>query len=270
MSIIDYLKENLVSEDVSLEKLNQWYEKFNRELFDGELPTVPIKLINSRIVGGQVKATINRATNEIKITNLEISNFFNSDDDRLKGILVHEMIHVYFLSINSNEGHGYLFMRKLNDLQKKVDFTISLKDTVTDLDVGDHIKSKLYDVMIIKMYDIESVPSYVISVMKKGFLKTSEYSFVRRNGKIEPVEKTSMDELIYKNDDRVIFHGCEIYFLQSNDKELFKFQVSSKLKTIKYYKIDSTKAERIIKEGSMLLFVDKDYFKNKEEYKDYV
>ena len=55
MSISQYLKEYL-NEDVSItiDRIKELYDKFNKELFDNDLPNISIRLGKLRDVGGQV------------------------------------------------------------------------------------------------------------------------------------------------------------------------------------------------------------------------
>jgi SprT-like family len=144
--------------DYSLENR---YEHFNHLLFGGTLPKIPITWTKDlKHASGRVVA---RATDRWTQTpvpgtiRMEVNALFRSSEERLNGIMVHEMIHVYFFAIKNDgrESHGAGFKAKLAELQPKCDFTIPLTDDVTELEVDSGVR--MSDVGVILKTDERGV-----------------------------------------------------------------------------------------------------------------
>ena len=94
------------------------YQHFNLLLFGGELPTIPIswssalKKASGRILFKPMNFGFSVVPGSVR---MEISSLFRSSEERLDGIMVHEMIHVYFTAIKNDgrESHGSGFRAKL-------------------------------------------------------------------------------------------------------------------------------------------------------------
>ena len=109
------------------------YVEFNHSLFGGELPeNVPISFAKLSRVGAEVRAKVkpdgydnyNLVPGSLKLI---FSTLYKRN---LESILVHEMIHIWFIvSGKGMEQHGIKFLAKLRDIQKKVKFKIPLKDS---------------------------------------------------------------------------------------------------------------------------------------------
>lgn len=86
--------------------LKEWYEKFNNEFFNGELPTKHIDL--------QISKT-KRALGQCGILNLgfikviKISNFYKRNEIEYQTTLIHEMIHLYEYIKHGTMSHGRFF-----------------------------------------------------------------------------------------------------------------------------------------------------------------
>ena len=123
MRFYDYL--SFLAEEKNSPDLKEMYNKFNDQLFDGELPDIRVYWNNSRKMVGEANATINRDTEEITPKSISISKKFELGDELLKGILVHEMAHIYFYHRQDKEvKHGKKFKELIDRLSNKVDFWI--------------------------------------------------------------------------------------------------------------------------------------------------
>jgi hypothetical protein len=135
--------------DPSSISLKAEYQKLNRELFDGELPSIPLKWMKSRRAGGWVKATINRRSGEITIKELGVSTFLKRTYEQFLGILAHEMIHVYWLANGKNEGHGIFFKAKLYELKRKASFDIPLTESIAGMELSEEAKQTKREVGVV-------------------------------------------------------------------------------------------------------------------------
>lgn len=133
--------------------LQRRYAELNQQLFNGTLPTIPIYWDALTSMGGKVQFKVKvqrddwgrvQRTLIPESVFMVITNVYQRDQANLDGLLVHEMIHVWFAAVEHDyhEQHGPLFMRKLRELQATVDFTIPLTDGVAGLDVATHVKTK--------------------------------------------------------------------------------------------------------------------------------
>lgn len=133
------------------------YGKLNRKLFDGKLGIYPMKwnrrkgsgaLVKWRRVGGEMKIvppgrgrrTWSRGAvgGTIKILSVEVSTFYQSTIIGFYARLAHEMIHVFLLEQNIDDGHGKMFkseMRRINAMNTgfKVDVREDARDFVPDV-----------------------------------------------------------------------------------------------------------------------------------------
>ena len=126
------------------------YDYFNRTLFNGELPEIPIQFKNLKNVGGVVNVRMRLDPTASKWNKyrgatiipgslvMTLSSRFLRSQEQQDAILIHEMIHVHFFTIGDfAEDHGGAFIRMARDLGAKVGFEIPLKDEVADLVAAD-------------------------------------------------------------------------------------------------------------------------------------
>ena len=147
------LSENHI--DFSSYSLEEKYSAFNKLLFGGELPNVPIRWGTLKGVGGITKATFKRTSNikhpfdkyygcviNPESINVVISNIVKRSENELDKVLVHEMIHVYFLYNNMpQEKHGIRFKAMAEKLSGIAGFQIPLTDDIEVYDTDLEIKS---------------------------------------------------------------------------------------------------------------------------------
>jgi predicted SprT family Zn-dependent metalloprotease len=81
--------------------------------------------MNSKKKIGTSQATRDNTTGEVNIKALSISKNFEMTEDQLKGIIVHEMAHLYIMQeIDFREKHGPRFKALIQNLERKVDFDV--------------------------------------------------------------------------------------------------------------------------------------------------
>jgi hypothetical protein len=128
------------------------YDEFNRKYFASELPEIPVSFSKLKRMGGKVDFKVNRLAgqrpSQAQIVHssirLTLSDTYKKSSENLDGILLHEMVHVYIISVLNNwkEGHGSIFMKKLREISKLSGINVPLKDDTTDLEANiDKIKS---------------------------------------------------------------------------------------------------------------------------------
>ena len=174
--------------DYSLESK---YQHFNHSLFGGVLPTIPITWNpNLKTASGRVRA---RGVDPWGFTGvhqdsirMEISSLFKSSEDRLDGILVHEMIHVYFMAVKNDgrENHGSNFMHMVSDLQHHVSFTIPISDDITNLNLSDGVRQ--FDVGVILRHDTRG--AWATFIGKTDWLRHGQKLMARMTQRARPGE----------------------------------------------------------------------------------
>jgi hypothetical protein len=138
------------------------YDEFNQKFFNNELPEIPLKFGTLKNSGGVVKFKVSRVgpkptartiryglntpnttTTLIPGTlTMVISDAYQRSEAEFDGLLLHEMIHVYFAHTGKYyESHGPLFMKMLRELSQRSGMDIPLTDdTSTALLSNDAVK----------------------------------------------------------------------------------------------------------------------------------
>lgn len=130
------------------------FNTINKECFNNSLEYIPIKIVKSKTFSGQYSCTIYRSTGKIENEIIKISNTFLFDENKLKNILCHELIHA-FVAQNypkEKEHHGYNFktnMYRINKLNLGYNITLT-DDEPTELNtkVLNKTKEKLFIISI--------------------------------------------------------------------------------------------------------------------------
>ena len=109
--------------------LGKKFDHYNTTLFNGEIPKIPVYWAKLKGVGGITVAKVEKPSNGRGGYNryhgvtliegsleIKISNILKRSEDDLNGIIIHEMIHAYFISKHMFDvNHGYKFV--FNDLE---------------------------------------------------------------------------------------------------------------------------------------------------------
>jgi len=152
MNLFDSPRKFTASDARKTFNLKTEYSKWNRMLFGGELPDIPLKWVRSKRVGGYVQVMVNRMTGESTAKVLAISDFLTLDENRFNQIMIHEMIHVWQAQYNIRESkgnHGRQFITKARELGPKVGLKIPLTEDISDLEASDAVQSKDFIVVLI-------------------------------------------------------------------------------------------------------------------------
>lgn len=119
--------------------LLQKYKMFNRQYFENKLPIIPLSWYPLKNEGGKVMYKINRPSrtsydNATLVPNtlkLVMSYTYVKSEQQLDAILLHEMIHVYFVMIEKfNVDHGPEFLNMAKQIGQKAGFEIPLTDKI--------------------------------------------------------------------------------------------------------------------------------------------
>lgn len=116
--------------------LQKEYGKLNAQLFDGKLGMYPMKWNRRKGAGALVRFQKARSWDgsfKLVIKGVEVSTYYQSTMIGFYSRLAHEMIHVFLIEQNIDNGHGHLFlaqMRRINAM--KPGFEIKVSENATD------------------------------------------------------------------------------------------------------------------------------------------
>ena len=131
------------------------YDHFNKLLFDGELPDIPIKMVPMKGVSGRAIARGRRlgpGRLEIVPGSLEIhlDTKWKRTDEETDKTLVHEMIHVRLYIMGIREAHGPRFRAMASELSGRAGFRIPLHERVAKAELEDDVPDAPVGVLVVK------------------------------------------------------------------------------------------------------------------------
>lgn len=187
-----YIDVILYENSLSNANLIKKYNYYNSLLFNNELPKIPITYAKMKHAGGKVEYGILRITPQAKkpdrgdkfygcilVPNslrMKISDTQIRSEQELNGIIIHEMIHVYFASRNEfGIGHGYKFINMAKKIENIVGFDIPLKDEidVDNMTLNDQRNFKPVYVIIKNVGSHYNFGIFNISFVEKNFFEIS-------------------------------------------------------------------------------------------------
>jgi predicted SprT family Zn-dependent metalloprotease len=104
--------------------IQQKFEEFNRQMFGGKLPMLPIQLSNAKTFLGQCVYKKRRklfGRTELYDFRLRINTRFDLPENVMEDTIIHEMIHYYigYNQLKDTSAHGTLFRQMMNDINSK-------------------------------------------------------------------------------------------------------------------------------------------------------
>lgn len=187
-----YLKEERVNPETF--NLYYFYNELNRTIFDNELSSsitvnwkkLPrgtsgqcnYKVLRKTLGGRVIRTETVPDSIEINIASLKFT------EEKLKGILAHEMIHALIAQRDEHEReqHGPLFMNYLRKFQTKCSFTIPVSD---EIDIEEYSDSDYRETVLLifgkpnngvsfgnftKSIDTQLLSDWIIEKEKSGYL----------------------------------------------------------------------------------------------------
>jgi hypothetical protein len=184
------------------------YDKFNNAYFNGELPKIPVEFAQLKGIGGVVKARTTY-TGPVKIRNgkqykaaprhmmahytklvpgsmiLQISSMFKRTPETIDGILLHEMIHVYFYHIGDTaENHGQKFLSKLREISRLSGIRVPLKDSTADDELANEMALKAVGVILVQKADNSYMFALISPKLAHAELETIKHKWQGRMSKV--------------------------------------------------------------------------------------
>jgi len=137
--------------------LQSEYDQWNRKIFGGKLPKVPLKWSRSKSTGGKMKARRPDRMSPWVVTVVEISDFNENTYEEFAGILIHEMIHVKLTMDGVGEAHGKDFMDERRRASSMVRFDIPITEDTSHKKVSKGVPVKPLGVVYYRTEDLIQV-----------------------------------------------------------------------------------------------------------------
>ena len=229
---------------VTEQLITEYFNKFNKKYFGDKLTLPPIKFKRVKNVTAYVSLIRSRYSGGgTQVVGLTFNPKQGYTLEMFKGILLHEMIHIYFGENNirsGKDGHGKEFMLKRKELQKEAPFFIPL--VAEGLEVSIHNNKPKYFDIILGHFPDTNTP-YRIAVYKNGLLSNQESNLKSRYQRAID-EKAKISVKVYR----------------SNYLQLQDFVATSKLK-FGFYSIKENRYKRAIEHGTILYTVIDNLYK---------
>ncbi len=153
------------------------FEEFNKQMFAGELPPIPIVLSDAKTFLGKCvykKRLGKDGKAEYYDFKLRINARIDLPENEVEDTLIHEMIH-YFIGYKRLEdasSHGPLFMHIMNTINEKYgrNITVTFKGTSEQQEQLVDKKQRYHVVALVKFHDgktgIKVLPRVVQSILR--------------------------------------------------------------------------------------------------------
>lgn len=104
--------------------IEQKFEEFNRQIFGGKLPKIPVELSDAKTFLGQCVYKRRRkpfGKTELYDFRLRINTRIDLPEREVEDTIIHEMIHYYigYNQLKDASAHGPLFLSIMNEINRK-------------------------------------------------------------------------------------------------------------------------------------------------------
>lgn len=238
----EYLKEATKKPkvvDIHTYNLSKLYSDFNRKYFENKLSNIPVILKKLKNAGGITRVSAKRIgrmvlPDSIKVQFIAISTFIETTEERLYGILAHEMCHAWVHMVDGiykdyGGQHGLNFKRILNTVQKRTPFNVPMTDDTAGLEISGNVKSK--QLYVVLRTDIKTNKYYVMLFNKS--LSIADLDRLKNN-------------FTWPKDETLGYYN-------SKEKQLLRFPVKRKMtRSLQFNYIDKDLAELVKKTGKFI------------------
>lgn len=126
----------------TLEFLEDRFDRFNRDIFRGELPRPLMHISSARSFIGQFKVERSVALRRIKeVHHLTLSSRYELEERVLEDVVIHEMIHcfIHCRGIGDTSSHGPQFRKLMYDINRRFgrNITVSHRCSKEELESDD-------------------------------------------------------------------------------------------------------------------------------------
>lgn len=140
--------------------VEQKFDEFNRQMFGGKLPRIPIQLSNAKTFLGQCVYKKRRklfGKTERYDFRLRINARIDLPEPELEDTIIHEMIHYYigYNQLEDTSAHGLLFLRIMNDINRRFgrSLTVSHKSTEEQREQLQDRRVRYHVIAVVQFHD---------------------------------------------------------------------------------------------------------------------
>ena len=156
--------------------IEQKFEEFNRQMFGGKLPKIPVELSDAKTFLGQCVYKKRRkpfGKAELYDFRLRINTRIDLSEREIEDTIIHEMIH-YYIGYNNLEdasAHGPLFLGIMNEINRKLGrhLTVSHKSTKEQREQLQDKRSHYHVIAVVRFHDgrtgIKVLPRVLRSIL---------------------------------------------------------------------------------------------------------
>lgn len=121
--------------ELTIQYLTEKFREYNKLYFDTHLPTPNFKLMKSYRTAGLFSCDKIIGKRRLKHQCIEISCYYDWTEEKLRDILVHEMVHYYlaYKHIDNELSHGEEFIKMCEDMNKKYGLNLSVIIDMTNV-----------------------------------------------------------------------------------------------------------------------------------------
>ena len=115
--------------EITVELIEKKFREYNKEYFNNELPLPKFGLLESYMTCGYFSCKKIIGKRRLKGQRLDISVYYDWEENALRDVIVHEMIHYYlaYKHIDNELTHGDAFKEMATDFNNKYSMNISAK-----------------------------------------------------------------------------------------------------------------------------------------------
>ncbi len=136
------------------------FDEFNRLIFNGELPPIPVKLSNAKTFQGQLSFRVRHRSDgslERYGYSLRISTRYDLPEADVEDTIIHEMIHYYifFKGMLDTSMHGTVFRGLMEDINVRYGrhITVTHKSTPEQREAAIDTRRRLHVVALVTLAD---------------------------------------------------------------------------------------------------------------------
>lgn len=113
----------------TIDEITKLFRKYNAAIFNNELPLPQFQLLKSFRICGRFSCKKPIGKRRLKGQRIEISCYYEWQEEELVNVLLHEMLHYYlaFKHLDNNITHGELFIDYAKTINEKYNCRITEK-----------------------------------------------------------------------------------------------------------------------------------------------
>lgn len=145
----------------TIEYIQNRFDEFNRQMFDGKLPAIPIKLSDAKTFLGRFsyRKIVNRSTGKVEYVDLclRVNARVDLPENMLEDVIIHEMIHYYiaYYHLEDVSTHGTIFIQMMNAINQRFGrhVSVSFKSTPEQREQLEDTRQRYHVIAVLTFHD---------------------------------------------------------------------------------------------------------------------